>query len=219
MRDESKTKWEQTQMVNWKKDEDKIASFFERFNLDVRDLYKHLMSINYDRIQIVCYLLSKINKAIRVCDFLDELEKNNPEDVDVIKIYILVSHAEISSRSLGKKGKAIELIKEFFNPVASSLKHKIRSSLVNKKGSNLSFADILYKIRCEYTHEGNYTGSIFKIKEDERFLWIRFKSGDKYLYGECHLTYKEFVKFYMEALIENIKEFSNYGKQNKQYKE
>ncbi|MDD3487882.1 MAG: hypothetical protein PHH35_00860 [Candidatus Pacebacteria bacterium] len=209
-------KWEQSQMVNWKKNEDEISSFFGRFNLDVRDLYKHVMSIDYDKMQAVCYLLSKIDKAIKICDFLDGLERGNHEDVDVIKIYILVSHAEISSRSLGKEKTGIKLVKEFFSPVASSLKHRIKPSLISKKNLNLNFADILYKLRCEYTHEGNYTGRIFKRKEDGKcFLSIRFKIDDEYFYGKCDLAYKEFIEIYMEALIENIKKFSNYGKQSK----
>ncbi|GAI17913.1 unnamed protein product [marine sediment metagenome] len=213
MEDEFETKWEQFQIANWKNDEDKISSFFKRFNLDVRDLYKHVTSIDYDRMQAVCYLLSKIDKAIKICDFLDTLEKDNHEDVDVIKIYILISHAEITSRSLGKKGTKIELVKEFFSPVESSLKYRIKPSLTDKKTPNVNFADILYKIRCEYTHEGNYTGRIFKKKEDgTHSLLIRFKSGNKDFYGECGLTYKEFINIYMKALVENIKMFSDYGK-------
>jgi hypothetical protein len=213
MEDEFETKYEQSQMANWKNDEDEISSFFRRFNLDVKDLYKHIMSIDYDRIQAVCYLLSKIDKAIKICDFLDTLERDNHEDVDVIKIYILISHAEISSRSLGKKGTVIELVREFFTPVESSLKYRIKPGLTDKKTPNLNFADILYKIRCEYTHEGNYAGRIFKRKEDGTCsLSIRFKSGNKNFYGECGFTYEEFINIYMEALVENIKIFSDYRK-------
>lgn len=213
MEDKFEKKWRQSQVANWKNDEDKISSFFKRFNLDVRNLYKYVTSIDYDKMQAICYLLSKIDKAIKICDFLDTLKRDNHEDVDVIKIYILISHAEISSRSLGKRGVAIELIKEFFSPVESSLKYKIMPGLSDKKISNLNFADILYKIRCEYTHEGNYIGRIFKRKEDGTYsILIRFKCGNKDFYGECGLSYEEFINIYMEALVENIKTFSGYRK-------
>jgi hypothetical protein len=214
MEDEFETKQEQSHITDWKNDGDRISSFFGRFDLDVRDLYKHITSIDYDRMRAICYLLSKIEIAIRICDFLDTLERDDYEDIDIIKIYILISHAEITSRSLGEKGAKIDLVKKFFSPVESNLKDRITPNLPpDGKALNMNFADILYKIRCEYTHEGNYTGRIFKRREDgTRSLLIRFKNGNKDFYGECGLIYKEFINIYMEALIENIKKFSDYGK-------
>jgi hypothetical protein len=204
--------WEQSQIMNWKNDENNIYLFFKRFDLDFREIYKHVINIDYHRMQIICYLLSKIDKAIKICDFLDGLEKNNNEDVDVIKIYILVSHAEIVSRSLGKKGTNLELVKEFFNPVEPAFKYKIRPSLTNKITINMDFADILYKIRCEYTHEGNYTGKIFLRKREEENIFniFNFKHNDESFSGCCSLIYKEFIDIYMKALVENIKIFSDY---------
>lgn len=213
MKDNFEEKWEQGQIAGWKNDKNQICSFFKRVNLDVKDLYEHVTDIDYDRMQVVCYLLSKIDKAIKICDFLDTLERNNHEDVDVIKIYILISHAEITSRSLKVKGSKISLVKHFFKPVKGSLKYKIIPSIsTSEKIPNLDFADILYKIRCEYTHEGNYTGRIFKKDGDqsEVSLLITFKDGEEELSGECGIAYKEFVNLYMIALVENIKIFSEY---------
>jgi|SRR3989344_665684 len=214
MEDEFDTKWQQMQMANWKNDEDEIVSFFTRFGLDARYVYKHVMAIDYDRMQAICYLLSKIDKAIKICDFLDTLERDNHEDVDVIKIYTLISHAEITSRSFGGKGSKIELVKKYFSPVEQDLKYRIIPNLPSKgKTPDINFTDILYKIRCEYTHEGNYTGRIFKRDEDgASSLLFGFKEGGETLYGECGITYKEFLIIYMKALLENIKKFSNYSK-------
>jgi len=205
-------KWEQAQMANWKSDKQEIVKFFNRFGLDISNLYNHVTSLDYNKMQTICYLLSKIDKAVKICDFLDTLEKDNNEDIDVIKIYILISHAEITSRSFKKKGSKIELVKHFFHPVESKLKYKIMPSLSYRmKTPSIDFADILYKIRCEYTHEGNYTGRIFKRDSDDpqSHLLIRFKDGEEELFGECGITYKDFLNIYMEALIENIKSFSD----------
>ncbi len=198
-------------MANWKNDKEEIVKFFSRFNLDVNGLYDNVMGLDYDRMQIICYLLSKIDKAIKICDFLDTLERDNHEDVDVIKIYVLISHAEITSRSFQAKGTTIELVKKFFEPIKEELRYRIIPSLsTNRTTPDLDFADILYKIRCEYTHEGNYTGRIFKRDSDDpkSYLLICFKDGDEELFGDCGITYKDFLNIYMKALIENIKLFS-----------
>ena len=208
MKDESEIKWEQFQITNWKEDKSEIVLFFQRFNLDLNNIYDHIMNIDYDRMQVLCYLLSKIDKAVKICDFLDDLEKNNHEDVDVIKIYILISHAEITSRSLGEKRTNLELVRKFFSPVEFDLKYKIIPNYSSNR--DINFVDILYKIRCEYTHEGNYIGRIFKRDEDNYSLVFIFRDKKEELSGICGITYKEFLNIYMRALIENIKIFSDY---------
>jgi hypothetical protein len=67
----------------------------------------------------------------------------------------------------------------------------------------MSCAEILYKIRCEYTHEGNYTGIIFRRTEVGNSFYFKDKNGN--LSGICDLTYQEFIKIFMKAVIENIK--------------
>lgn len=212
MKDDFEIKWEQFQITNWKEDKAEIVLFFQRFNLDISNIYDYIVSIDYDRMQVLCYLLSKIDKAIKICDFLDNLKENNHEDVDVIKIYILISHAEITARSLGENGTGVELVRKFFNSVESDLKYKIvpNYSSDTKNKREINFVDVLYKIRCEYTHEGNYTGIIFKRDEDAYSLVFLFKDKKEELSGICGITYKEFLNIYMKALIENIKIFSEY---------
>jgi len=201
---------QQSQIQGWKNDQDEVVTFFERFNLDVRKQYRYLTTIEYDRMQVVCYLLAKIRRAIKICDFLDTLEKDNYEDVDMVKLYLLISHAEITTRSLEQKGKDQELVEKFFSPVESELKYKIMPSLSTRVANkNVSFAYILYKLRCEYTHEGNFTGKIFKkISHGSATLLFPFKVNTETLYGECELTYKEFLDIYMKALMKHVDTYS-----------
>src|SRR3989344_2274904 len=212
MRDEFEEKWEKMQIANWKCDEEKIVTFFKRFDLDIRDVFKQITGIDYKRMQTVCYLLSKIDKAIKICDFLDTLEKNSLEDVDIIKIYILTSHAEIASRSLCGKETKLDLVRRFFKPVESNLENRIIMADISlDRTLDMNFAYILYKIRCEYTHEGNYIGRLFKRNEDgASSLLFCFNDDSKKLCGICGITYQEFLKIYMRALIENIKVYCDY---------
>ena len=121
---------------------------------------------------------------------------------------------KMSLEGVGERGKGLSLVEKFFDPVKSDLEYKIKPTLPpSGSTSNLSFAKILYGIRCEYAHKGNYLGKIFKIDEDKiEYLLFDFKINNKYFCGECSLTYKEFINIYMEALVENIKTFSGYVK-------
>ncbi len=217
MAEEFEKKWQNSQITGWKKNKDKIVSFFKSFDLDIIDVYIHVTNLDYTKIQIICYLLSKVIKSIKICNYLDILEEEEHADVDAIKIFFLISHAEITMNNFGFKDNKKELVKKFFEPVTEKygLKYKIRVGLssINESG-DMPFSDIFYKIRCEYAHEGNYTGKIFNKRKDDENIYnlFHFKSDNKDFHGECNLTYKEFTHIYMEALVENIKIFSNYGK-------
>ena len=207
-------KWENSQILGWKNNKDFIVSLFKRFNLDVIDLYAKVISCSYDRMQAICYLLSKIGKVIKICDFLDTLEKENHEDVEVIKIYLLISHAEIASRTFGVVGKKDVLVKEFFDPIVDKYKlnYKIRLSLgklPRDPKDDLLATDILYKIRCEYAHEGNYTGRIFRKAETESMVYngFSFKHSNSQIMAECSLSYTDFLNIFMDALWRNIEKF------------
>jgi len=212
MTDDFEKKWQESQINGWKNNKTEIVNFFQRFNLITSNLYDQVMGLEYGKMQVICYLLSKIRKVIKICDFLDTLEKENKEDVDVIKIFFLVSHAEITMNNFGFSGEKRKLVNKFFEPVAEKLKYEIQTSLGNgTKIKEISSSDILYKIRCEYAHEGNYTGKIFKnssTEHNDAENLFSFKNDDKDIFGECGLTYQEFINIYMEALIDNIKKFS-----------
>ena len=107
------------------------------------------------------------------------------------------------------------MVKKFFNPVIDKygLNYKIRMNLESIEDmGNVSSPEILYKIRCEYTHEGNYTGKIFKKSGNDCSNLFRFRSSNRDVHGECNLTYQEFINIFMDALVENILTFSDYRK-------
>jgi hypothetical protein len=217
MVDKFEKKWQKSQIAGWKNDKKRITSFFHRFDIEIAAVYTHITNLDYTRMQTICYLLSKIVKSIKICDYLDRLEREEHADVDAIKIFFLISHAEITMNNLGLKDNKKELVRKFFVPVAEKygLKYKIRVGLDSINITRgMYFSDILYKIRCEYAHEGNYTGKIFNKRKDKENVYnsFHFKSNNEDFYGECILTYKEFLDIYMEALVENIKTFSDYGK-------
>jgi hypothetical protein len=204
--------WEESQIQWWKEDKERVVSFFSRFNIDLNEFYDEITDLNYNEMQIIVYLISKIEKAIKICDFLDKLEKNEHDDVDVVKIYMLISHAEIAINNFQWQGGKKEMVERYFEPVVKKfgLNYKVRLGLgaVEKYGS-MSCSEIFYKIRCEYTHEGNYTGKIFKNKNDDAFLYniFGFTIKGEYVTGECNLTYESFLNIFMDALVENIKLF------------
>lgn len=214
--DDFEEKWQKSQIEGWKNDGPGIVSFFNKYSLNIGNVYDHIVGIEYERMQVICYLLSKIMRVMKICDFLDRLAETENDDVDVTKIFLLIAHAEITMSNFGHKGKKQNLVDLYFAPVKEryQLKYKIMVSINSiAKTGNLSFADILYKIRCEYVHEGNYTGRIFKLKGDGNYtLMSQFKHNKDDSFGEYNVTYQEFMTIYMDALIENIKIYSNYGK-------
>ncbi|OGH77474.1 MAG: hypothetical protein A2224_03730 [Candidatus Magasanikbacteria bacterium RIFOXYA2_FULL_40_20] len=215
--DDFKKKLEQSQIAGWKSKKEEVVLFFQGFGLDVNDLYDQIIMRGYEKMQKVCYFLSKIRKVADICDFLDKKAVECRWDVDVMKIFFLISHAEIAMQNFGKTGKKADLVKEFFGPVVEKydLNNNIKLSLseiISNREINFGASEILYKIRCEYTHEGNYTGRIFKttIEPNEEHVgnMISFKiNNSEILCGECYLTYEQFLVIYMEALIKNIENF------------
>lgn len=213
MADNSKKELEESEIKEWKKDKNRIVKFFSKFDLNVADIYDHIIILDGDKTRATCYLLSKVMMVMKICDFLDILEKREQADVDIIKIYLLISHAEITMNSFGIKGNKDEKIEKFFDPVIDkyNLNNKIRMDRESiEKTEAMSSPKMLWKIRCEYTHEGNYTGKIFKTTDDDSPSWFKFKSNDKEVCGGCNLTYQKFLNIFMDALIENIKIFSGY---------
>lgn len=211
MKNKFKEKWENSQLNDWKKDKDNIVIFFNKFNLNIGDIYDRILTgLPYDKVQPIIYLISKMRLVMEICDFLDELAEEDSKDVDIIKIYLLISHAEITMNNLEFSGSTKqEMVEEFFNSVQD--KHKLNckiklilDSVENIKRS-MSCAEILYKIRCEYTHEGNHTGKIFKKRKADCGYMFTFKDKGNDLAADCNLTYQEFLGIFMEAVIENIK--------------
>lgn len=212
---EQEEKEQQKKQINkWKRDKPEIVKFFNKFNLNINNLYDHIIHLGYEKMRTVCYLLSKIRLAVKVCDYLNTLEKEERRDVDVMKIYFLVSHAEITMDNFGVKGNKKELVRKFFEPITKKygLNYKIR---YEDSSRPMLFSDILYGIRNDYTHAGNYIGRIFKTMSDEDDCPNYCSFYDKYnkmIYFCFNLTCKEFTDIFMDALVKNIKIFSKYKK-------
>jgi len=208
-------KWKKSQIVGWKKDKEEAVLFFKRFGIELGDLYNQILDLEYEKMRTACFLLSKMRMITMVCDFLDQQAKKKYWDVDVMKLYFLISHAEIAMKTFGGNGYKNGLVRKYFEPVVDKYKlnYKIKLSFggfPKNKERNLSATDILYKIRCEYVHEGNYTGKFFKDENAEKHVYNIFifkRDNLEILCGECSLTYKSFINIYMEALAENIKSF------------
>ncbi len=198
-------------MNNWRKDKKEISNFFLRFEVNTDGLYDHIVSLVYEKQQVIFYLFAKIRKVVKICDFLDSLKKDNNEDVDAIKVFFLVCHAEIAMSNLGKKGSKVDLVEEFFKPAENRyrLKYKIRPALGSGKEEK-SHAWVLSAIRNEYAHTGEYTGLFFRSPNSDPKSYNAFGVYDrgKYVSVECQMTYKEFIATYMDALIENVKCYS-----------
>ena len=212
-------------MQYWRDDAQRVQDFFMRFGVSISDEYSGILSVGYDKSQVAVYLIAKIEKAIAICDFLDSLASENNEDVDKIKIFHLISHAEIAMNTFSKNGSGAELIDQFFKPVDDKLQYTLRlvfNPKVMKKLSdlnhNISASRVLYKMRCEYAHQGNFTGKVFLPDESKS------KDGDWYSFcfdwdirGQCpmqvsaqtKLTYTEFLTIYFSALKHHFEIWSS----------
>lgn len=215
-----KEKWEQAQLARWRSDVDGITNFFAEYGVDFKATYEQLLDLTYDDIQPVRYLLGKMQKAIGVCKYLDDLAQKNGEDVDKIKLFQLISHAEIAMKVLdGVSSTNNKRVDEYFEPVASKLRYRLRlgiadTNALSKLGEDTSAPSILYKLRCEYAHQGNYLGSLFRTPSSVKgvyklssFEWDLKTAKSRELRRvsmETNLTYDEFMHLYFVALKEHV---------------
>ena len=159
---------------------------------------------------------------ISVCDFLDTLAENKDENVDKSKIFYLISHSEIIMNNLRlatQKTRKAELVNNFFAPVIDQLqqytfKLTIRdANKLRKMKQETSASRILYKIRNEYVHQGNFVGKVFKIDstewkdQDFSFDWDIPNDQPLSVYGKTNLMYSQFLKIYFSAFAANLKEY------------
>ena len=183
------------------------------------DLKDKIIKLKYDNFYDVNNAFAKLNKALQICTFLHELSKlKPPQDTEKIIITTLVSCAEAVYR-INKPNENINenLIKGFFKPVESSINYKIRGHVGDIPYKKTFRAiEILYLIRNDYIHNGNFTGKFFRNDNSENYA---YNSGDFYFSekenkvklilaeSECCLTYKEFKKIFLEAFIKSIENY------------
>lgn len=223
MTDEFKQKWQGAQLTGWQGDVSRVENFFRRFNIEIRDIYNNIFTLDYDRIQSVMYLIGKIEKMVAICDFLDTLAENNKADVDKIKIFQLVSHSEIAMNTFNTSPTNITkgcLIDKFFEPVKDRLQYTLRLSIddtnsLSKIKQITSASRILYKLRNEYAHQGNYTSKVFKSNVVSKntyncfsFDWDLGKGQTVFVDAETNLTYYEFLDIYFSALKKHLENYT-----------
>ena len=213
--------WEESQISSWKCDMESIVLFFSCFAVNVKDVYKRFFSLTYDDMQPIIYLVGKIQKVMAVCGFLDDLAKQG-QDIDKIKVFYLISHAEIAMNTFPHHGKnKADLVKEYFLPVISSLKYSFRLSsksqkLVSGEKNGSSADSILYKLRNEYAHQGDFTGRVFRQDSgSDKTTYHRFdfdwdlqgKGKMVRACGETNLTYRQFLNIYFSAFKSRLEEY------------
>lgn len=211
-------KWEDAQLAGWQEDNEDLKNFLLRFGVEIDCIALGLFNLPYDDIQPVMYLIAKIRKVMLICDFLDTLTKDHNEDVDKIKIFYLISHAEIAMNTLGdaSRNKA-EKVDNFFASAIERLRYLLHLTIDDNtwlisQGENTSPSRILYKFRCEYAHQGNFTQKVFKRADAEDYLYNSFSlywdlpknSTQKLVCGETKLTYEQFLNIYFYALKEHL---------------
>ncbi len=214
MKDDMEKKWEQNHLTLWQDDSSRIEEFFKRFGVEMSQSYNNLFNLDYDFIQPAIYLIGKIEKVIEVCDFLNSLAKNNHDDVDKIKIFYLVSHAEIIINTFTANSAGMnksDLVDSFFEPVKDKLQYTLQltsedTNKLSKMNQQITPSRILYKLRNEYAHQGNFTGKIFKLLTDEEkvsnlfsFDWDIPKAQPLDVCGLTRLTYDQFLHIYFSA--------------------
>lgn len=150
--------------------------------------------------------------------------KKPPQDTEKIIITTLVSCAEATYRI--NKPKEIfceKLVKGFFEPVKSKIRYKIRGSVGdNPRKKIFNPVEVLYLIRNDYVHNGNFTGLFFRSENSEDYAYNFgtfhfYEKKDKLKLiqanSECCLTYEQFLQIFLEAFIINIQDFyNNYSK-------
>lgn len=225
-----KDKWEQAQLMHWRSEANDVTYFFSDFGIDFKSVHEQLFDLHYDDIQPVMYLFGKIQKAIGICTYLDGQAQKNNEDVDKIKLFQLTSHAEIAMKVLNEADTTNQKrIEGFFEPIVSKLQYRLRLSIddvstLSKLNEDISASSILYKLRCEYVHQGDYLGNVFRIPSSDKrvyisssFKWDLKKSKTKkplQVFMETNLAYNEFMQLYLEALKEHISKYISARKGN-----
>ena len=55
------------QMAYWRNNNYRTICFFKKFGIEIKKLINHVSILGYDKIQIINYLLSKVEKTIKIC--------------------------------------------------------------------------------------------------------------------------------------------------------
>ncbi|MBI2463552.1 hypothetical protein HYV57_01200 [Candidatus Peregrinibacteria bacterium] len=209
-------KWQNEQYIFFK--QEWISKWSDLFP-QKDDLKEEILKLQYDNFYCVNNAFGKLDKALSICDFLYQLTKSKPpQDTEKIIITTLVSCAEAVYR-INKPDELVNenLVKGFFNPVKEQLNYKIRGHVGEMLYQKVfEPAEILYLVRNDYIHNGNFTGRFFRRPTSKTYF---YNSGCFYFStkesktnfilanSECSLTYKDFLNIFLEAFIKNIEKY------------
>lgn len=209
-------KWQDGQYADFK---NKWDSRWSKFFTDKVNLGDNIVKLEYDIFYHVNNAFGKLDKALQICDFLHKLSKSKPpQDTEKIIVTTLVSCAEAVYR-INKPNETVNenLVKGFFKPVRSRIDYKIRGhsgKLPYKK--TFDAVEVLYLIRSDYIHNGNFTGIFFRNTDAENhvynignFFYSEKGGKTKFILSsfECSLTYHNFLSIFLEAFIKNIEKY------------
>jgi len=213
---EDEINWNRMQKEYWASEKEKksVLAFFKRFNQEnFEGIYNKIISLkNHDDAREIFYLIAKIIRIIEICDFLDKEKAEKNHDIDEIKIYLLISHSEIAAR-LVSSGDGASLVKKFFQSEKTELNYKIHASYEEKDKEGklikkiLDASYFLYLVRCDYTHNGNFTGNIFRTGDCGKFYVFDATEIGKNISVEFNLSYNDFMNVYVKALVEIIEKY------------
>jgi len=197
------TKWQNGQYDYFSQ---KWDEKWQRHFSDRDGLKNKIVNLEYEKFYDVNNAFEKLDKALQICEFLYQLkEAKPPQDTEKIIITTLVSCAEAVYR-INKPDESISenLVKGFFKPVKQQLNYKIREHVGNMPYKRVfEPVEVLYLVRNDYIHNGNFTGVFFRNSQSENHVYNlgSFYYSEKYAKtkliqasSECKLTYDDFFE-------------------------
>lgn len=182
-----------------------------------------ILQLDYENFYQVNNAFGKIEKALQICDFLRTLQSQTPpQDTDKIIVTTFVSCAEAVRRiNRPKETNCENLVKGFFSYVDAQIKYKImgQSNTTCETGKCeveclFNATEVLYGVRNDYIHNGNFTGRFFKESNAENpnfgcFFYSEKENKSCFIEAtsDCDLRYEEFRNIFLEAFVANIEEF------------
>lgn len=111
-----------------------------------------------------------MHQAQRLVSLSDDIQKIRPHDETLQLLFLIMCVENISKLQNGYtgEGESKKYVKKFFNDFLSNAdKDFLGNGFIHNSDESfapLTFEEVvemLYKIRCDVVHEGNYTGFVF----------------------------------------------------------
>lgn len=179
-----------------------------------------ILNLPYDGFYHVNNAFGKLDKALQISDYLFKLRKSQPpQDTDKIIVTVLTSSAEAIYRiSEPNEYSSNKLVTGFFRSIEDKIKYKISGYVEGVEKTVFSACEVLYLVRNDYIHNGNFTGLFFNNETSDSnatnmgtFYFRPIDMKDKLIQAvsECKLSYHEFTRLFLVAFITNIEHYCN----------